>query len=195
MAKTSSQIKGDKIKKAIANKGKTNFEKAFEKSSLSKSPTPAKTTSANTGDGGGFKENLDYVAGVASRAAEKASELRKQEKDSDSNSRNNLQTRQINADRKNRQDAYSNAREQQVFNANNVREQQAFNANNAKQMQDKQLDYTRSRDFLNDAQQESSRQSQSKQSQEERALRAGQFAAQIQSQRNNQLLNLARGGL
>lgn len=185
--KDTSQVKGDKIKSAIAKSKKTNFEKAFENSSLSKSPgnstTAPKSGKSNasyeigtnsSGGGNGFREDLDYVAGVASRAAEKAASLRSRGQQDD-------RSYQTNVDRTNRDNAVADRN----LGIDELRSQRATDRSN----------------FLFDQSNANSRVTSVTKNEgpsateKEMAFRAGQSAAALRNQRNNQLLGLARGGL
>lgn len=183
------KVKGDKIKLAIANKGKSRFERAFEQSSLSKSPGSSITkpydksgtnpnyevgTKSSSSSGNSARDELDYVAGVASRAAREAASLRSSGQQSD-------RSYQTNVDRINRENAVADRN----FGVNELRSQRATDRSN----------------FLLDQSNANSRVSSvtknpgESASEKEMAFRAGQSAAALRNQRNNQLLGLARGGL
>lgn len=211
------KAKGDKIKAAIAKSKKTNFEKAFDSSPLSKYPSnstsaprtgkssasyevggkPSGGTSSengSSGSGSSYRDDLDYVAGVASRAAKESASLRS----AGEQRQQNFQTSMIRTARENyvndrNTDASRVLSEQATNRSNAVLDQSNANAQlrASSKPSESQMLYQQGRDANNDAK-DAARQALSEQ---ELASRAGQTAASLRSQRNNQLLSLARGGL
>ncbi len=200
------KIKGDKIKSAIAKSKKSNFDKAFDASPLSENPNNS-TTAPKTGNssasyevgvkpsgGSGFKDDLDYVAGVASRAAKEAASLRNYGQQQ----QQSYQTNAISANRdsavNDRGFAVNTASAQRATDRSNAvldRSNATAQARAATNAARTPTNYEISRNFTTDLK-DIGRQVLSEQ---ELASRAGQTAASLKNQRNNQLLNLARGGL